>query len=57
MREECWKDFASLDAEKITPIQTNGGSQYLRKGPGLRTAKIKTGFQLRSNQNMIGFAN
>ena len=30
MREECSKDFVSLDAVKITAIQTNGGSQYLR---------------------------
>ena len=29
MREECWKDIRSLEAEKIIPIQTSTGSQYL----------------------------
>jgi hypothetical protein len=30
MREECSKDFVSLDAVKTTVIHANGGSQYLK---------------------------
>jgi hypothetical protein len=30
MREECSKDFVSLDAVKITAIHANSGSQYLK---------------------------
>ena len=29
MREECSKDLLSLEAEKISTIQSNAGSQYL----------------------------
>ena len=29
MREECWKDIWSPEAEKIIHIQTSTGSQYL----------------------------
>jgi hypothetical protein len=43
MREECAKEFASLDAEKISAIQINAGSQYLRNARNLSTA----------NQNQI----
>ena len=38
MREECSKEFASLDAEKISAIQINAGSQYLKNGRSLSTA-------------------
>ena len=38
MREECSKEFASLDAEKISAIQINAGSQYLRNARNLSTA-------------------
>jgi hypothetical protein len=29
MRDECWKEPLSLEAEKMIPIQTSTGSQYL----------------------------
>jgi hypothetical protein len=38
MRDECWNDIASLDAEKITNIQTSSGDQYLRSDRNLVTA-------------------
>ena len=38
MREECAKEFTSLDAEKISAIQINTGSQYLRNARNLSTA-------------------
>jgi len=38
MREECLKEFASFDAEKISAIQSNAGSQYLRNARNLSTA-------------------
>jgi len=31
MREECWPDLGSAEAEKIKAIQTMTGSQYLTK--------------------------
>jgi hypothetical protein len=37
MREECWKDIPSLDAEKITNIQTSSGDQYQRSDRNLVT--------------------
>jgi hypothetical protein len=38
MREECSKDIRSLDAEKITDIQTSSGNQYLTSERNLGTA-------------------
>ena len=38
MREECWKDMVSLEAEKIITIQTSTGSQYLMKARNFGTA-------------------
>jgi len=38
MREECAKEFTSLDAEKISAIQSSTGSQYLKNGRSLSTA-------------------
>jgi hypothetical protein len=38
MREECSKDIRSLDAEKITNIQTSSGNQYLTSDLALSTA-------------------
>jgi hypothetical protein len=38
MRDECWNDFPSPDAEKIINIQTSSGDQYLRSDRNLVTA-------------------
>ena len=38
IREECWNDIRSLEAVKITAIQTSTGSQYFMKGHGFGTA-------------------
>ena len=38
MREEWWKDIRSLDAEKMTPIQTSTGSQYFTNDRNFGTA-------------------
>jgi hypothetical protein len=37
MREECWNDSPSLDAEKITNIHTSSGDQYQRNDRNLVT--------------------
>src|SRR6266478_5848184 len=46
MREERSKDFVSPEAEKITPIHSSTGSQYLRNERGLDTMR---GSALRRN--------
>ena len=38
IREECWDDIRSLEAEKMTAIQTSTGSQYFMKGRAFGTA-------------------
>ena len=38
IRDECWKEPLSLEAEKIIPIQTSTGSQYLTNERSLSTA-------------------
>ena len=38
IREECWKEAVSPEAEKITHIQTSTGSQYLMNDRSLSTA-------------------
>jgi len=40
-REECWEDFVSPDAEKITTIQMMTGSQYLMNERNFDTAHTK----------------
>jgi hypothetical protein len=38
IREECWNDMRSLEAEKMTAIHASTGSQYFMKGRNFGTA-------------------
>lgn len=60
MREECWNDPESLEAEKMTAIQRMGGSQYFRKVRQLNTPDRKPGLcggrNLKASALLIRFA-
>ena len=40
MRDECWKDALSLEPEKMIPIQTSTGSQYLTSDCSFGTGNV-----------------
>ena len=54
MREECWKESWSLDAEKITHIQTSTGSQYLTSDRNFGTAHGSRGLPGSGNAKCLG---
>jgi pyridoxine 5-phosphate synthase len=50
-REECWKDVRSLEAEKMTHIQTSTGSQYLRNDGDVSTGQGSRGQRVAATAN------
>jgi len=52
MPEECWKDIRSLEAEKITPIHTSTGSQYLTNDRNFGTAHGNRGLLAAATLNV-----
>ena len=46
MRDECWNEPLSLEAEKIIPIQSSTDSQYLRNDRNRGTAHGSKGLSL-----------
>jgi hypothetical protein len=52
MREVCWKENRSLEAEKITPIQTSTGSQYLTNDRNFGTAHGSRGLPPAATPNV-----
>jgi hypothetical protein len=52
MREECWKENWSLDAENITHIQTSTGNQYLTNDRNFSTAHGSRGWRAKATPNV-----
>jgi hypothetical protein len=52
MREECWKDIRSPEAEKIIPIQISTGSQYLTNDRDFGTAHGNRGLPAAATLNV-----
>ena len=50
--DECWNEPLSLEAEKIMPIQTSTGSQYLTNERILSTANGSKGLSLAATINV-----
>ena len=48
MREECWKDFGSPEAQKISAITNNTGSQYFVSMEVFDIGEYKTDFEMRA---------
>ena len=52
MREECWKENWSPEAEKITHVQTSTGSQYLTNDRNFGTAYGNRGLPAAATLNV-----